>query len=386
MSAEGADELPEFAERRAKLEAILDSAVDAIITINDRGVIESANPASVRLFGYTLDELLHRNISMLMPEPFRSEHDGYMAAYHQSGNPQIIGIGREVVGRRKDGSEFPIHLAVSEMLVGDRRLYTGIVRDISDVKAIELRLAQLNDQLEERVRKRTAELNEAQAALVESERFSTLGKVAGGIAHEIRNPLNAVKMSAYFLLRAKNPSSEKVREHLERIDRQVTMIDSVVTALSDVAKLPEANLKPTDPAALLRTAASSIGLPGDVKVEWELPDRLPLVLTDENQVLIAIMNLIRNARDAMADGGVMTLGVGRQGDQVGLFVKDTGDGIPIENMQRIMEPLFTTKARGMGLGLSITKAIVEKNQGRLDVESRLEEGSCFTIWLQPAEE
>lgn len=379
MSVAGADGP---AERRAKLEAILENAVDAIITIDDRGLIESANPATERLFGYRLDELLGNNVRMLMPEPHRGQHDGYLQAYQRTGEAKIIGIGREVAGRRRDGSEFPLHLAVSEINVSGRRLYTAIVRDISDLKAIELQLAQLNEQLEERVRQRTEELREAQAKLVQNERFATLGKVAGGIAHEIRNPLNAVKMSAYFLLRARNPSEEKVREHLERVDRQVSMIDSVVTALSDVAKLPEADGRPCDPAELLQSATKSIGLPADVQLQWELPPQAPAVMADQNQVLIALMNLIRNARDAMADGGVMTLGVRVDDRHVGLFIRDTGVGIPEENRPKILEPLFTTKARGMGLGLSITSAIVEKNQGRLEVDSQLGQGSCFTIWLR----
>jgi two-component system sensor kinase FixL len=272
-------------------------------------------------------------------------------------------------------------LAVSEIKIDDTHLYTGIVRDISDLKRAEHELATANEQLEDRVKQRTAELHETQADLVRAEKFATLGKVSGGIAHEIRNPLNAVKTSAYYLLNAKGPSDEKIREHLERIDRQVSMIDNVVTALSDVAKLPDANLKGTQLEGVLRAAVSSVGLPSRIAVNFDFPDELPEVLVDENQIVIAFKNLIRNARDAMADEGTLSIEATLTEDSVSYHFRDTGTGISAENLEKILEPLFTTKARGMGLGLSISRAIVEKNKGQLSVESELGEGSCFTISL-----
>jgi two-component system sensor kinase FixL len=208
--------------------------------------------------------------------------------------------------------------------------------------------------------------------------------VSGGIAHEIRNPLNAVKTSAYYLLNAKNPTDEKTREHLERIDRQVSLIDSVVTALSDVAKLPDARLVPTAMGRVLDAVVKSISLPGNVAVVFELSDDLPDVLVDESQIAIAFKNLVRNARDAMPDGGTVTLGAITDDDQVTFTVQDTGTGIAPDSLEKVLEPLFTTKARGMGLGLSITRAIAEKNKGTLAVTSELNKGSCFSIQLQKA--
>lgn len=370
--------------RQSRLEAILDNAVDAIITITERGLIDSVNPATETVFGYSAVELIGQNIKMLMPDPYRREHDGYIHNYNTSGIKKIIGIGREVVGQRKNGSIFPMHLAVSEIHIRGRRMFTGIVRDISDLKKAEQELAEANEKLEERVKQRTAELHEAQADLVRSEKFATLGKVSGGIAHEIRNPLNAVKTSAYYLLNANNPSDEKVREHLERIDRQVTLIDNVVTALSDVAKLPDANLHPTKLSKVLSSAINSIGLASNIEVVIEFEESLPEVLVDENQILIAFKNLIRNARDAMPEGGKITLSASSKSESVSFHVADTGTGIADDELEKIMEPLYTTKARGMGLGLSITRAIVEKNQGQLSVESKLNRGSCFTIELKRA--
>ena len=155
-----------------KLQAILQNAVDAIITIDERGSIETVNPASMTLFQYSADEMLGNNVNMLMPSPFREEHDGYLENYIGSGIRKIIGIGREVVGQRKDGSTFPMHLAVSEITFGGRRIFTGIVRDITDVKDAEHKLELLNNQLEDRVRQRTAELHAAQAELVAKEKLA----------------------------------------------------------------------------------------------------------------------------------------------------------------------------------------------------------------------
>lgn len=493
--------------RQKTLEAIHDSAVDAIITISEVGIIETVNHATETLFGYSAQELLGNNINLLMPKPYKENHDGYLRQYLTTGEAKIIGVGREVYARRKDGTIFPIHLAVSEVRVGDHRVFAGFIRDLTDLRQVEeqramlgriiedslnevyifdaqtLKFLQVNRgarenlgysedelteltpidikpdftaekfhgllrpllngkidkldfstihrrkdgstydvdinvqvstylahpvfvgialdvterrkaerqvrqqresmqaELERLVETRTEELRLAQAELVLSEKFSTLGKVSGGIAHEIRNPLNAVKTSAYYLLNANNLSPAKVQEHLERIDRQVTMIDNVITALSDVAKLPEAFLRPVEMEPLLRNVVGSVNLPPEIKVVFDLPQPLPTVLADENQIAIAFRNLVRNGRDAMPDGGTLTLSATVDNSLVKFDVTDTGIGISEELIQSIIEPLFTTKARGLGLGLSITLAIVEKNQGVLSYTSKKGHGSVFSVGL-----
>ncbi len=191
-------------ERQDLLAAILRTAVNAIIVIDQRGIIQDVNPATEKLFGYSSEDVLGKNVNILMPTPYREEHDDYLENYRKSGVAKIIGIGREVVGRRKDGTNFPIHLAVSEIKSGPERLFAGIVRDISDLTDAQRKLTLLNEELEERVRLRTAELRAAQSELVRKERLATLGQISGGIAHEIRNPLNAIKTSSYYLLNAES--------------------------------------------------------------------------------------------------------------------------------------------------------------------------------------
>jgi two-component system sensor kinase FixL len=364
-----------------RLQAILDSAVDAIITIDEQGVIESVNPATKTLFQYSVEELIGENVSRLMPSPFREQHPSYLTNYLQSGVPKIIGFGREVVGQRKDGTTFPIHLGVSEITFDGRRIFTGIVRDITDLKEAEKKLEELNSQLEERVRRRTEQLREMQAELVAKEKLATLGQVSGGIAHEIRNPLSAVKSSAYYLLNAKTPSEDKMREHLQRIDRQVTLIDNAITALSDVAKLPDPTVAPVVARAILMDVVGEISMPAKISVALDMPDNLAPMLADENQIPIVFRNLLRNARDAMPNGGVIKVAARQVGDRIIVSVHDTGSGIASRDLARIMEPLYSTKVRGMGLGLAICKAIVEKNGGLLAIQSEVGQGSTFTVEL-----
>jgi signal transduction histidine kinase len=216
------------------------------------------------------------------------------------------------------------------------------------------------------------------------ERLATIGQVAGGVAHELRNPLNVIKTSVYFLRNAKTISPEKSAIHLERIDRQATMADGVIGALNNFARLPVPDVRPVDVAALVAEVLESNALPAIVQLDLSLPDSLPPVSGDVQQLSIVVTNLVRNARDAMPEGGTLSIVGTHENGKVDLEVSDTGVGIPQENLNRIMEPLFSTKARGIGLGLAISRAIVEKHQGELKVQSEVGHGSRFTLRLPAA--
>lgn len=216
------------------------------------------------------------------------------------------------------------------------------------------------------------------------ERLATIGQVAGGIAHELRNPLNVIKTSVYFLRNARNLSAEKHATHLERIDRQATMADHVITALNSFAKLPVPELKPLEPAALVEEVMELTALPDTIRAEIDVPASLPRVLGDIQQLAIVLTNLIRNACDAMPEGGKLSI-TGCQVDaSVEFEITDTGIGIPPDNLAKVMDPLFSTKARGIGLGLAISKAIIEKHGGDLTVRSKVGHGATFTVRLQAA--
>jgi signal transduction histidine kinase len=214
-----------------------------------------------------------------------------------------------------------------------------------------------------------------------TERLAAIGQVAGGIAHELRNPLNVVKTSVYYLLNARNATEEKKADHLKRIERQVLLADGVITALSNFARLPVPNLRPLPVLQCVQEALEANPLPESCTLSLDLPASLPPVLADLDQVRIVFGNLFRNAREAMPQGGRLTVTGRLVGDAVDIAVTDTGVGIAREHLSRILEPLYSTKARGLGLGLAIARAILEKNKGSLHVESEPARGSTFTVRL-----
>jgi signal transduction histidine kinase len=222
---------------------------------------------------------------------------------------------------------------------------------------------------------------EYSARLQRGERLAAIGQVAGGIAHELRNPLNVVKTSVYFLLNARNPTPAKTAEHLQRIERHVTAADGVITALSNFARLPLPNLRPLPIGPCVQEALELNPVPDAVQVVMNCPASLPVVLADPEQLPIVFGNLIRNACEAMPKGGRLSL-TGRPADgAVEVDVADTGTGIPSECLTRIMEPLYSTKARGLGLGLAIVRSILERNRGSLRVASEPGRGTTFTVRL-----
>jgi signal transduction histidine kinase len=219
-----------------------------------------------------------------------------------------------------------------------------------------------------------------------AERLAAIGQVAGGIAHELRNPLNVVKTSVYFLLNAKNATPEKKAEHLGRIERHVGLADGVISALSSFARMPIPDRRPVPVACLIREALELNPVPGSVRVDVDCPETLPPILVDPAQVQIVFGNLIRNAREAMPQGGRLTVRAAVVDGAVEVSIADTGVGIPADDLLRVMEPLYSTKARGLGLGLALARAILEKNQGSLRVVSTLGAGTTFTVRLETSTE
>jgi signal transduction histidine kinase len=215
----------------------------------------------------------------------------------------------------------------------------------------------------------------------QAERLATIGQVAGGIAHELRNPLNVIKTSVYYLLNARNPSPQKTAEHLGRIEKHVARSDGVITALSNFAKLPIPNLQPFAVEAFLREVVREFEIPQGIATHIGCDVNLQNAVGDVHQLEIVMRNLIRNACDAMPGGGQLTIQAQQLDGQVAISVADTGHGIDPEILHRIMQPLFTTKARGIGLGLAMARAIVEKHQGSLSARSTPGEGSTFMVQL-----
>jgi two-component system, NtrC family, sensor kinase len=216
------------------------------------------------------------------------------------------------------------------------------------------------------------------------ERLLAIGQMAGGVAHELRNPLNVIKTSVYFLKHARSLTPEKLREHLDRVERQVAVADDVITALNDFAKLPVPNFQPTDVRHCVQEVLEECRLNGMIEVTFSSTDDIPPVLADSRQLRIVFGNLIRNARDAMPEGGELEITFRQGENRVAASFRDSGVGISAEHMPRILEPMFSTKARGIGLGLPLARSILDKHDGKLEVTSHPGQGSTFVVWLPAA--
>ena len=355
-------------EERSLASALFDLAVDGVVVADEKGTIESFNPAAERIFGYEADEILGRNVWALMPEPYRSQHDGYIADYLRTERPKIIGLGREVVGRRKDGSVFPIDLSVSEFRLVGRRMFTGVVRDITERKRLEEQLLQ-------------------------SSKLASLGELVGGIAHEINNPTGIIVMRSTGLMQDAGGRDlpEDVIDDIEVIRRQSDKIAQITSGLLAFSRQAPFSPHPTD---VNRMVSNAVGLVEnvlrgrDIVSRLDLDANLPPAVLDPTRIEQVLLNLFNNAMDAMEGGGELSLGTasvtGKGGGRhVKISVRDTGTGIPEEDLDRIFDPFFTTKevGKGTGLGLSISYGIVQEHGGRLEVESRPEEGATFHIVL-----
>jgi len=366
----------------SKLEAILNSAVAAIITIDASGVIQTVNPATERLFGYEAEELLGQNIRVLMPSPYREEHDAYLANYIKTGRKKIIGIGREVKGQRKDGTLFPVDLAVSEFVADGVKYFAGIISDLSERRRLEEAFL------------------ESQRKLATAQRLDAVGQLTGGIAHDFNNLLTVITGNLELLeSRLDEPGlQELVREAQEAADLGAQLTDRLLTFARrrhlevEVLHLNEVVLKTT--SLLRRTLGEQITLSTILE-----PDLWP-TKSDPGQIESAIVNLALNARDAMPKGGKLIIETGnitiedvgsvrgrhpelRPGDYVEICVSDTGGGMKAEVQQRAFEPFFTTKSRGhgTGLGLSMIHGFARQSGGDVTIDSEEGRGTTVRLYL-----
>ncbi|HEY1933359.1 MAG TPA: PAS domain S-box protein [Acetobacteraceae bacterium] len=372
---DGAAEAPAAAES-AMLRSILETVPDAMVVIDHRGIIQQFSKAAERLFGWHADEVQGQNVRVLMPAPYREQHDSYLERYLNTGDRRIIGIGRVVVGQRKNGSTFPMELSVGEVNQDGRRLFTGFVRDLTERQQTQARLQELQEDL------------------LHVSRLRSMGQMAAAMAHELNQPLTATAnyvSAAMRLLDAPQPDLARIRHAMSLAVEQTLRSGEIIRRLRGFAGRGETTRQPEVVAKLLEEA-SALALVGlkerGVTVQLMLDPILPRVLADRVQIQQVLLNLIRNAVEAMETSPrrELALTTERWDRMVAISVTDTGGGIPASIEAQLFQPFVTTKRDGMGIGLSVCRAIVEAHGGRLWVEPNDGGGSVFRFTLPVAPE
>jgi two-component system sensor kinase FixL len=362
------------ARREAHLESILATVPDAMIVIDVRGIIQSFSSAAERLFGHKPQDVIGENIRMLMPSPYRENHDGYLHRYLTTGEKRIIGVGRVVVGERKDGSTFPMELSVGEMQSNKQRFFTGFIRDLSERQRTEARLQEL------------------QSELVHISRLTAMGEMASALAHELNQPLSAIanylKGSRRLLEARPDEDAAIVRDALDKATEQSLRAGQIIRRLRDFVARGESERR-VESVRKLVEEASALALVGakdrGVHVRFSFDGARDLVLADRVQVQQVILNLIRNAMEAMelADRRELTLSTAPAEDgMLAIEVADTGSGIAPEIHAQLFQPFVTSKPTGMGVGLSISRTIIEGHGGQISVRPNPGGGSVFRFTLR----
>lgn len=346
------------------LHTIIETSPDGIVTINANGVIESFNPASEDLFGYHEEEVVGKNVNMLMQEPYQSAHDGYLARYLATGDKHIIGIGREVTAQRKDGTIFPIELAVGEMTIDGQKKFTGFIRDISRRRQAEEQLVVSQDRLKE-----------LQSEIVHVSRLSAMGEMAATLAHELNQPLaammNYAQATRRLLASSTLEEAERLRDLMTKAVAQADRAGQIIRRLrSFVAQgeiehsLDEIGDVVNEACALALIGARSDG----VDTVMLLADDLPAVVIDRVQIQQVLVNLIRNSLDATIDQERRMISIATalgEDSTLVVSVADNGPGLDGEVAERLFQPFNSSKSDGMGIGLSICRTIIEQHGGRI---------------------
>ncbi len=360
-------------ERDALLHAIIETSPDGLITIDEGGRMRSFNPAAERIFGYRAVEVIGRNVDCLMPSPYREAHDGYVARYLKTGEKRIIGIGRQVLAMKKNGEVFPIELAVGEVRLPDGRRFAGFIRDVSARQAAE------------------QSLNELRSELLHVSRLSELGEMASALAHELNQPLTAIinylEACRRMMERAGDDGPEQELALMQKASDQARRAGEIIQRLRKLITKGETERTSAQINPLVREAAelAAIGTSRDgIETAFELSPDLPDVMVDRIQLQQVIMNLVRNAVDALGDAErrALTVRTGLHEDgAVQIDVADTGPGLSKDVAERLFQPFVTTKASGIGIGLSICKTIVDAHGGRLWATSPSDGGTVFHVAL-----
>ncbi|GJM32871.1 MAG: PAS domain-containing sensor histidine kinase [Saprospiraceae bacterium] len=398
-----------------RLQSVIDTAIDGIMTINERGIVESINPAAANLFGYEPKEVIGHNIKMLMPSPDREQHDGYLERYRRTGEPRIIGIGREVEGKTKEGNVFPFRLAVSEVQFKNRRIFTGIIHNLSDVKKAEAKIRKLNQELERKVTERTDELAEtvnkllttnqqlehevkerksAEMALRKSlEREKELNELKSRFvstaSHEFRTPLSSILSSAEIINEYKTEEQQPKREkHINRIKSSVKTMTEILNDFLSLSKFEEGKVKQQPVEFLLKDFCVEVQdeIQGLLKPDQNITHYIEedrIVFLDKRFLKNVLFNLLSNAIKYSKAGKEIRCLIKIIDNHLVIEVADQGIGMSEEDQKHIFSRFFRASnvenIQGTGLGLNIVQEYVDLMHGTIDFESKLGVGTTFKV-------
>jgi two-component system sensor kinase FixL len=362
----------------AELRALLDAAVDAIVMMDEQERITTFNAAAERLFGYKVEDVIGHGVETLMPEPHRSEHRGYVRRYLDTGEPRIIGVGRETVAVRANGDTFPIALSVGEARGANGRHFVAIIRDLSSQRAAEQSARAL------------------EARLSQVGRFNLMGEMAAGIAHEINQPLSAIAtyaQAAKRVLEREQPGMQQLVDVCKKIEEQALRAGRVLENLRKFIRKQEIRAEPIDVNKVVADVLNLIEADANaegIRVSTRYAGGLPAVRANAVQLQQVILNLTRNAVDAMReaigkDRGISIATEGSASGGVTISVADHGPGVSRQLGDNIFHPFVTTKRDGLGVGLAISRTIVQSCGGSLSYRDNPEGGAIFLVELPPPE-
>lgn len=389
-------------ENAALLKAIIDNAIDGIITISDRGIVESINPAACALFGYSTEEVIGNNVSMLMPPPDKERHDGYIARYQRTGDPHIIGIGREVTGLTKDGKRFPFRLGVSEVQFLGRKVFAGFIHDLTKQKEAEELVKEYTLHLEEQIDERTRSLKELVIELQESKAEVSLSlekekelsqlksRFVSMASHEFRTPLSAVQLSAVLIDKYAQPfQNDHITKHVAKIKSAVGNLTAILNDFLSLEKLETGKVEPIynsfDLVKLSEEITEELQMvtKQNQNIIYQHTGTTSMVTLDQNLLKSCIVNLITNAIKYSGENTFIEFNSEIGNGNCMITIKDNGIGIPENDQKHLFEAFFrahnTGNIPGTGLGLNIVARYTSLMNGKIEFKSNINHGTLFIL-------